>query len=296
MLLWSSFTTTDNSRLFSTVIEDKLISTLPPSTHNAVEMLYDSALYKFVIDIDTSWNGDYMLQSHIRKILWWYWTSHRDPLQVDKFIVVILWSGRSKVSDLVFLCIDFVCITNCFYDYEVEKPRICGKWMLERCICVYVSFMYHQYNQRTGDADIKRRRRHFTNFRFELFRHDLCRYKVWVGARVGQKVPPCVWGEYDFHVNWLHVSRIRPTHWRLNDDFDINQHRRSPFNTRHTYTTVCVVCVMEDSYGDTGLHDAVSKDNTELIDLLLHTQTVDLLLRNTRGFNVLHHAALKGNN
>ena len=30
----------------------------------------------------------------------------------------------------------------------------------------------------------------------------------------------------DFHVNWLHVSRIRPTHWRLNDDFDINRRRR----------------------------------------------------------------------
>jgi len=33
-----------------------------------------------------------------------------------------------------------------------------------------------------------------------------------------RKVPSCVWGECDFHVNWLHVSRIRSTHWRLNDD------------------------------------------------------------------------------
>jgi len=52
---------------------------------------------------------------------------------------------------------------------------------------------------------------------------------------------------------------------------------------------------VQDSYGDTGLHDAISKDNSELIDLLLKTSTVDLLLRNARGFNALHHAALKGN-
>ena len=51
----------------------------------------------------------------------------------------------------------------------------------------------------------------------------------------------------------------------------------------------------QDSYGDTGLHDAVSKDNTELIDLLLNLPSVDLLLKNARGFNVLHHSALKGN-
>ena len=75
-----------------------------------------------------------------------------------------------------------------------------------------------------------------------LSRRDSCRYKVWAGVRVGQKVPPCVWGECDFHVNWLHVSRIRPTHWRLNDDFDINQRRRRL--TRNIRMCVCV-CVLE---------------------------------------------------
>ena len=56
------------------------------------------------------------------------------------------------------------------------------------------------------------------------------RSKVWAGVRVCHRftgeVPPCVWGECDFHVNWLHVSRIRSTHWRLNDDFDIDRRRR----------------------------------------------------------------------
>jgi len=52
-------------------------------------------------------------------------------------------------------------------------------------------------------------------------------------------VPWCVWGECDFHVNWLHVSRIRPTHWRLNDDFDINRrHRRL---TQIMHIGVCCV-------------------------------------------------------
>jgi len=40
------------------------------------------------------------------------------------------------------------------------------------------------------------------------------------------------------HVNWLHVSRIRPTHWRLNDDFDINQRRRRL--TRNIRIGVCM--------------------------------------------------------
>ena len=33
-------------------VEDELISALPLSTHSAIEMLHDSALYKFMIDID----------------------------------------------------------------------------------------------------------------------------------------------------------------------------------------------------------------------------------------------------
>jgi len=37
--------------IVSDTVED-LISALPLSTHSAVEMLRDSALYKFMIDID----------------------------------------------------------------------------------------------------------------------------------------------------------------------------------------------------------------------------------------------------
>jgi len=39
-------------RPFQTTVEDELISALPLSTHSAVETLHDSALYKFMIDID----------------------------------------------------------------------------------------------------------------------------------------------------------------------------------------------------------------------------------------------------
>jgi hypothetical protein len=36
-------------------------------------------------------------------------------------------------------------------------------------------------------------------------------------------------------------------------------------------------------------------DGRELIDLLLSVSNINFNLKNKRGFNVLHHAALKGN-
>ena len=53
----------------------------------------------------------------------------------------------------------------------------------------------------------------------------------------------------------------------------------------------------QDSYGDTGLHDIISKkpQTNEIIDLILSSPTIDLLIKNKRGFNPIHHAALKGN-
>lgn len=52
----------------------------------------------------------------------------------------------------------------------------------------------------------------------------------------------------------------------------------------------------QDSYGDSALHDAIGKENVEIIDLLINVPEIDFSLKNKRGFNVLHHAALKGNN
>ena len=52
----------------------------------------------------------------------------------------------------------------------------------------------------------------------------------------------------------------------------------------------------QDSYGDTALHDAISKENSDIVKILANAPTLDFTLRNKRGFNVLHHAALKGNN
>lgn len=53
---------------------------------------------------------------------------------------------------------------------------------------------------------------------------------------------------------------------------------------------------IQDTFGDTALHDAIGKENLEIIDLLINVPEVDFSLKNKRGFNVLHHAALKGNN
>ena len=52
---------------------------------------------------------------------------------------------------------------------------------------------------------------------------------------------------------------------------------------------------LQDSYGDTTLHDAVGKDTVAIVDALCANEGQDYTLLNKRGFNVLHHAALKGN-
>lgn len=48
------------------------------------------------------------------------------------------------------------------------------------------------------------------------------------------------------------------------------------------------------SKGDTPLHDAISKEQDEMLTLLLD-HGADITLTNNNGFNALHHAALKGN-
>lgn len=53
---------------------------------------------------------------------------------------------------------------------------------------------------------------------------------------------------------------------------------------------------IQDSYGDTALHDAIGKDSHEITELLTSIAGIDFTLKNNRGFNVLQHAALKGNN
>ncbi|VEN54035.1 unnamed protein product, partial [Callosobruchus maculatus] len=52
----------------------------------------------------------------------------------------------------------------------------------------------------------------------------------------------------------------------------------------------------QDSYGDTPMHDAIGKDNLEVVEMLCRARAIDFTIRNNRGFNVLHHAALKGKN
>lgn len=51
----------------------------------------------------------------------------------------------------------------------------------------------------------------------------------------------------------------------------------------------------QDSYGDTPLHDAIAKDFRSIIEILTVVPNIDFTQKNNRGFNLLHHAALKGN-
>ncbi|CAG01730.1 unnamed protein product, partial [Tetraodon nigroviridis] len=52
---------------------------------------------------------------------------------------------------------------------------------------------------------------------------------------------------------------------------------------------------LQDSYGDTPLHDAIAKDFRSIIEILVLVPNIDFTQQNHRGFNLLHHAALKGN-
>ncbi|CAG9099119.1 unnamed protein product [Plutella xylostella] len=53
-------------------------------------------------------------------------------------------------------------------------------------------------------------------------------------------------------------------------------------------------CVLQDSEGDTPLHDAISKKRDDMVALLLE-HGGDVTLTNSDGFNALHQAALRGN-
>ncbi|XP_072888522.1 E3 ubiquitin-protein ligase MIB2 isoform X3 [Hemitrygon akajei] len=52
---------------------------------------------------------------------------------------------------------------------------------------------------------------------------------------------------------------------------------------------------LQDSYGDTPLHDGIAKDYRDIVTILTEVPNIDFTHQNNRGFNLLHHAALKGN-
>ena len=51
---------------------------------------------------------------------------------------------------------------------------------------------------------------------------------------------------------------------------------------------------VKDVQGDTALHDAVSRNSDEIINMLIAHNDVDFKLKNQKGFNVLHDAARHG--
>ena len=63
-----------------------------------------------------------------------------------------------------------------------------------------------------------------------------------------------------------------------------------------SFMCLSVSIFAQDSYGDTALHDAIGKDSIEIVESLTNWPRLNLTRCNNRGFNVLHHAALKGNN
>ena len=59
-------------------------------------------------------------------------------------------------------------------------------------------------------------------------------------------------------------------------------------------SAVCVRVYMKDVQGDTALHDAVSRNDNDIINMLIACTDVDFKLKNQKGFNVLHEATRHG--
>jgi len=51
---------------------------------------------------------------------------------------------------------------------------------------------------------------------------------------------------------------------------------------------------VKDAQGDTALHDAVARNNNDIINMLIACDAVDFKLKNNKDFNVLHEAARHG--
>ena len=52
--------------------------------------------------------------------------------------------------------------------------------------------------------------------------------------------------------------------------------------------------LLQDAEGDTPLHDAILKKRDDMLTFLLDAHA-DVTVTNNNGFNVLHHASLRGN-
>ncbi|XP_076132832.1 E3 ubiquitin-protein ligase MIB2 isoform X2 [Alosa pseudoharengus] len=88
------------------------------------------------------------------------------------------------------------------------------------------------------------------------------------------------------NVNLLNNSMCTALHIAVNKGFT---------EVVHVLTEHLADVNLQDSYGDTPLHDAIAKDFQHIIEILTSVPSIDFTLQNNRGFNLLHHAALKGN-
>uniref|UniRef100_A0A8D3A7D4 E3 ubiquitin-protein ligase MIB2 n=1 Tax=Scophthalmus maximus TaxID=52904 RepID=A0A8D3A7D4_SCOMX len=88
------------------------------------------------------------------------------------------------------------------------------------------------------------------------------------------------------NVNLLNNSMCTPLHIAVNKGFT---------DVVRVLTEHSADVNLQDSYGDTPLHDAIAKDFRNVIEILVVVPNIDFTQQNHRGFNLLHHAALKGN-
>jgi ankyrin repeat protein len=66
------------------------------------------------------------------------------------------------------------------------------------------------------------------------------------------------------------------------------------YNQKALQYSLLFIIGFQDFVGDTALHDALSKDSTVIIELLLASKKAILDLQNAKGLNTIHQAALHG--
>ncbi|XP_050526608.1 E3 ubiquitin-protein ligase MIB1-like [Daktulosphaira vitifoliae] len=98
-------------------------------------------------------------------------------------------------------------------------------------------------------------------------------------------------GEYDADINARNKRRQTALHIAVN---------RGHASVVRTLLRLNCLPSLQDTDGDTPLHDAISKKRDDIVAMLLDgngtgSGGADIMLANNNGFNALHHAALRGN-
>ena len=105
------------------------------------------------------------------------------------------------------------------------------------------------------------------------------------------------WYAFSFTARYLILvafNTIRVVQWGVLEF--VGKEKQICFFIIYVQPPILFLCcaMLQDSEGDTPLHDAISKKRDDMLSLLLDHHA-DIMITNNNGFNAIHHAALRGN-